>query len=381
MPDSEEPSPNCRSLGRSNASTGADPPVPIDLQQGRREHRISGGHSDQLRPSHKSTPFEFELKFVSAATAQGRARPKKNESAGVARPVDRASMVCALSTHDGYKVEFVEWFTVLFVVWGKWPEKINGRKEKTRLFLNPDESRVLTDPRNGQLGWIQKWGDVDVGCVTVNVLEAEPGSVTVNADVAFIQLGYIVESKAVIDGGRGGRRERIANTITRQTTNSDADADNERKVPTSTLPRRVRESERGRKKGKGWNGEGKEKGKREGGEDDRDRGRDDEKEEQEMVLLLGRRPWKVTVKWEGVTPYERRGKEGNSPYTSISTNNHRRRREFLKAALRLIRLDEFNRTEPAGCAVPRQGVWVDASMGWVICGKGSTIVPVPLNGL
>ena len=36
-----------------------------------------------------------------------RARSKTNESVGVVRPVDQASMVCALSTEDGYKVEFV----------------------------------------------------------------------------------------------------------------------------------------------------------------------------------------------------------------------------------------------------------------------------------
>ena len=47
--------------------------------------------------------------------------------------MDLASTVCALSTQDGYIIEFVEWFTVPFVVWGKWPRKINVRKEKTCL--------------------------------------------------------------------------------------------------------------------------------------------------------------------------------------------------------------------------------------------------------
>ena len=62
-----------------------------------------------------------------------RARSKTNESVGVMRPVDRASMVCALSTEDGYKVEFVEWLAVLFAVWDKWTWKINVRKDKTCL--------------------------------------------------------------------------------------------------------------------------------------------------------------------------------------------------------------------------------------------------------
>ena len=56
------------------------------------------------------------------------ARSKTNESVGVVRPVDQASMVCALSTEGGYKVEFVEWLTVLFAVWGKWAWKIKVRK-------------------------------------------------------------------------------------------------------------------------------------------------------------------------------------------------------------------------------------------------------------
>ena len=42
----------------------------------------------------------------------------KNESVGVVKPLDRASTVCALSTEDGYMVEFVEWLTILFIVWG-----------------------------------------------------------------------------------------------------------------------------------------------------------------------------------------------------------------------------------------------------------------------
>ena len=49
------------------------------------------------------------------------------------RPVDLASTSCAFSTQDGYIIEFVEWFTALFVMWGKWPWKINVRKEKTCL--------------------------------------------------------------------------------------------------------------------------------------------------------------------------------------------------------------------------------------------------------
>jgi hypothetical protein len=53
------------------------------------------------------------------ADISAKARPKKNESVGVVRPVDGASMNCALSTQEGYKVEFVELFTVLFGVWGK----------------------------------------------------------------------------------------------------------------------------------------------------------------------------------------------------------------------------------------------------------------------
>ncbi|KIJ99115.1 hypothetical protein K443DRAFT_123345 [Laccaria amethystina LaAM-08-1] len=84
------------------------------------------------------------------------------------------------------------------------------------------------------------------------------------------------------------------------------------------------------------------KGKVNGGkEGEGERGRGRRRERRRGNTVVARTPTSnMSVKGGGVSLYEMRGKEGNSLYTTALTNNHRRRGEFLKAALRLIRLDE-----------------------------------------
>lgn len=81
---------------------------------------------------------------------------------------------------------------------------------------------------------------------------------------------------------------------------------------------RVRESERGREKEKGWNEEG-ERGERRGRREEGERGRGRRRvTETGRGNAVARTPTSnMSVKGGGV--YERREKEGNSPYASVLT--------------------------------------------------------------